>query len=466
MTSGSNRILHMINTCTSPSHIHQIQAQLILQNHLKNPFIAHHFINSCNSSGLLSHAHTLLFLSKPPAHVFIYNSLIRAFSHSKTPHLPFSLYTHMRNASVMPNNYTFPFLLKSLSDFHQLLKGQMVQTHVIKLGHSHDIYIQNSLMNLYASSGEMGLCRQVFDEIPEKDVVSWTVLITGYRNDKKYDDALIAFEQMQYAGVVPNRVTMVNALAACGSFGATEMGVWIHDFITKKGWELDLILGTALIDMYGKCGRIEEGLRVFHNMKEKNNFTWNAVINGLALAKNGEQAVWWFNRMEQEGFKVDDVTLVGVLCACSLSGLVDTGRKIFSFFVEGRYGFLPGVKHYACIIDLLTRAGFLDDAFRFIQDMPFEPTRSIWGSLLAGCRTHGNLELSEFAAKKLVELEPANSAYYVVLSNLYADMGRWDDAEKVRALMKERGLKKDLGCSSVDLEPLEQVYELVAEQSP
>ncbi|XVE73290.1 hypothetical protein DITRI_Ditri11bG0105600 [Diplodiscus trichospermus] len=364
----------------------------------------------------------------------------------------------MLNASVLPNNYTFPFLLKSLADFHQLRKGQIVQTHVIKLGHSHDIYIQNSLMHLYASSGETGLCRQVFDEIRDKDVVSWTVLITGFKNVKRYDDALIAFEQMQYAGVVPNRVTMVNALAACGSFGAIEMGMWIHDFIRKKGWELDLILGTALIDMYGKCGRIEEGLRVFHSMKERNNFSWNAVINGLALAKEGEQAVSWFNRMEQEGFKVDHVTLVGVLSACSHSGLVDTGRKIFSFSIEGRYGFLPSVKHYACVIDLLARGGCIDEAFRFIQEMPFEPTRSIWGSLLAGCRTHGNLELSEIAAKKLVELEPANSAYYVVLSNLYADMGRWDDAEKVRALMKERGLKKDLGFSSVEMEPQEQLY--------
>ncbi|XVF72587.1 hypothetical protein PTKIN_Ptkin12aG0132900 [Pterospermum kingtungense] len=333
----------------------------------------------------------------------------------------------------------------------------MVHTHVLKLGHSDDVYIQNSMMNLYASSGEMVLCRQVFEEMHNKDVVSWTVLITGYRNVKKYDDALIAFEQMQYSGVVPNRVTMVNALAACGSFGAIEMGVWIHDFIRQKGWELDLILGTALIDMYGKCGGIEEGLRVFHSMKEKNSFTWNAVINGLALAKNGEQAVWWFNRMEQEGYEIDHVTLVGVLSACSHSGLVDTGRKIFSYLVEGRYGFLPSVKHYACIIDLLARGGCLDDAFRFIQEMPFEPSRSIWGSLLAGCRTHGNLEFSEIAAKKLVELEPANSAHYVLLSNVYADMGRWDDAEKVRALMKDRGLKKDLGFSSVELEPREDV---------
>ncbi|TYH57473.1 hypothetical protein ES332_D08G091800v1 [Gossypium tomentosum] len=462
MSSYTKRIIQLINTSTSPSHIRQIQAQFILRNLLKNHFIAHHFINACNSLGLLNDAHAFLLLSKPPPHVFLYNTLFRAFSHSKTPHLPFSLYAHMQCASVLPNNYTFPFLLKSLADFQLLQKGQIVQAHVLKLGHSHDIYIQNSLMNLYASSGEMRLCRQVFDEMRNRDVVSWTILITGFRNVEKYDDALIAFEQMQYAGVVPNRVTMVNALAACGGFGAFEMGVWIHDYIMKNRWELDLILGTALIDMYGKCGRIEEGLKVFHSMEKKNNFTWNAVINGLALAKNGEQAIWWFNRMEQEGFKVDHVTLVGVLSACSRSGLVDMGRKIFISLVEGRYGFLPGVKHYACMIDLLARAGCLDDAFRVLQEMPFEPTKSIWGSLLAGCRAHGNLELSEISAKKLMELEPSNSAYYVVLSNLYADMGRWDDAEKVRTLMKEKGLKKDLGFSSVEWESQEQVYEVLA----
>ena len=331
----------------------------------------------------------------------------------------------------------------------------------MKLGHLYDIYVQNSLLDVYASCGKMGLCHKVFDEMPQRDVVSWTVLIMGYKNAGKYDDALMAFEQMQYAGVVPNHVTMVNALAACANFGALDMGVWIHDFIKRSGWELDVILGTALIDMYGKCGRIEEGLCVFESMNEKNVFTWNALIKGLALAKSGEEAVLWFNRMELEGFKADEVTLVGVLCACSHSGFVDTGRWIFNSLIGGKYGFSPGVKHYACMVDLFARAGYLEDAFKFIRDMPFEPTKAMWGSLLAGSRARGNLKFSEFAAWKLVELEPENSGYYVVLSNLFAEMGRWSDVEKVRMMMKERGLMKDLGCSSVELEPQEHVYELL-----
>ncbi|KAJ0110595.1 hypothetical protein Patl1_01039 [Pistacia atlantica] len=366
----------------------------------------------------------------------------------------------MLKNSILPNSYTFPVVLKSLSDFKEFRKGQMMHTHVVELGHVNDIYVQNSLLNVYASCGDMDLCRKVFEEMTQRDVVSWTSLITGYRIVKKYGDALIAFEQMQYAGVEPSCATMVNALSACAKFSAIEMGIWIHDFMKRRRWELNVNLGTALVDMYASCGRIEEGLKVFQGMKEKNEITWNAVIKGLALVKSGEEAVWWFNRMEQEGYKADDVTLVSVLCACSHSGLVDTGQEIFSSLIDRKYGFPPGVKHYACMIDLFARAGFLKDAFKFITEMPFEPTKSMWGSLLAGCRDQGSLELSEFVTKKLLELEPDNSAYYVVLSNLYAQMGRWSDAEKVRELMKVRGLKKDLGSSFLETGPQEIVYEL------
>ncbi|EEF30506.1 pentatricopeptide repeat-containing protein, putative [Ricinus communis] len=165
--------------------------------------------------------------------------------------------------------------------------------------------------------------------MPERDVVSWTVLIMGYRNAENYGDALIAFEQMQYAGIVPNHVTMVNVLGACARFGAIEMGIWIHDFIRRSGWEIDVILGTSLIDMYAKCGKINESLSVFRSMKEKNIFAWNAVIKGLAFAKCGQEAVRWFFTMEQEGFKPDEVTFVNVLSTCSHSGFVDLGKQLF-----------------------------------------------------------------------------------------------------------------------------------------
>ncbi|KAM7495885.1 hypothetical protein LguiA_020299 [Lonicera macranthoides] len=462
LSSTATRIFHLLHNCNSPTHLHQIQAQLILLNLHSNTTIAHHFINCCQSLSLLDSAF-LLYIKLPQPHIFICNTLIRAFSHTQLPRNSVILYTRMHKNSILPNNYTFPFILKSLSDLRDINRGQSVHTQITKLGHLEDIYVGNSLLNLYASCGKMEVCRMVFDEMPQRDVVSWTVLITGYREAGTLDDALITFEQMQYAGVVPNRVTMVNALAACGSFGALEIGVWIHDFIRRSKWELDVILGTCLIHMYGKCGKIEEGLLVFESMKEKNVFTWNALIKGLALAKSGKDAVRWFFRMIQEGIKPDEVTLIGVLCACVHSQLVPMGRQIFSELISGKYfDFLPSVKHYACMIDLLARSGHLNDALELIKEMPFVPSRSIWGAFLNGCKAHGNQELSEFAAWKLIELAPENSAYYVMLSNLYVEMGRWNDVEKVRRLMKERGLKKTLGYSSAELESQDHVYELLA----
>ncbi|CAL5194450.1 unnamed protein product [Lathyrus oleraceus] len=463
MSGFAERVVTLLKfSCRSQIHVKQIQAQIVLHNLQSNTTIAYNFITASQSHNLLISVLPLFTLLIPKPHVFIFNSLIRAFSHSHIPNTPLSLYSRMHKNSIFPNNFTFPFLFKSLSDTRSFVQSQCVYTHVVKLGHVNDVYVNNSLLDVYASCGYVALCRQLFDEMPHRDVVSWTVLIMCYRFGGMYDDALLVFEQMQYAGVVPNRVTMVNALAACASFGAIEMGIWIHDMVRRNGWELDVILGTALVDMYVKCGRVEDGLRVFGYMKEKNVFTWNAVIKGLALAKSGEEAVLWFNRMEVYGVRADEVTLVAILSACSHSGLVDKGRLIFSMLVDGKYGFCPNVKHYACMVDLLARAGQLKEAFEIMRCMPFEPTKAMWGSLLIGSKSQGNFEFSEFVARKLVEMEPDNTAYYVQLSNLYAEAGRWSDVERVRGMMKERELNKDLGCSSVEVEHRRSASEVSA----
>ncbi|TKY61800.1 Pentatricopeptide repeat-containing protein [Spatholobus suberectus] len=442
-------VLLLQNFRHTQNQVRQIQAQLILQNLHPNTRIAHLFIRTCESHGLLDSALVLFTTLVPAPHVYIFNNLIRAFSQSQTPHTSLAIYAHMRRNSVHPNNFTFPPLFKSLSDTRHVTHAQRVYAHALKLGHHRDTYVHNSLLHVYAACGHVALCRRLFDEMPRRDVVSWSVLIAGYNNVGSYDDALLVFENMQYAGVVPNRVTMINALDACAHSGNIEMGKWIHGVLKR---ELDVVLGTALIDMYTKCGRVEEGLGVFWSMKEKNVFTWNAVIKGLALAKSGHEAIWWFNRMERDGVRADEVTLLAVLSACSHAGLVDKGRKIFGLLVDGRYGFCPDVRHYACMVDVLARSGRLREAVEFMGCMPFGPTKSMWGSLLVGSKSQGDLELGLLAAGKLIQMEPENTAYYVHLSNLYAAMGRWSDVEKVRGLMKDRELTKDLGCSSVEVE--------------
>ncbi|KAL5701235.1 formamidase [Ranunculus cassubicifolius] len=456
------KLLHLLQTCKSISQLPQILPQILIHNLHPNGTITSQFIKTCQSLNHLPSALHLYHQIHSPK-VFISNLLIQAFSHSQYPQTSLSIYTHMQKNSFPSNNYTFPFILKGISQLGVVKQGEMIHTQCLKLGHLSDIYVGNSLLNVYSSCREIGMCEKVFDEMPERDVVSWTTLVEGNRNAGKFDEAIRAFERMGFEGILPNRVTMVTVLSVCASLGAIEMGVWIHDFIRRNEWQMDVILGTSLIDMYAKCGRIDVGLEVFRSMKERNIFTWNSVLKGLALLKSGEDAVQWFNAMEREGIKPDEVTLIAVLNACSHSGMVQTGREIFHSIIEGKYGFPPNIRHYSCIIDMLGRAGYLDEALEFLKTMPFQPTKTMWGAFLSGCRAHGNMTLSEIAAMKLVELEPGNGAYYVLLSNLYAEMGRWNDVENIRRLMKERGLVKDLGSSSIELEdPTRQDYELLA----
>ncbi|KAK1277965.1 Pentatricopeptide repeat-containing protein [Acorus gramineus] len=457
--SLSKKLLHHLTrptTLTKPQ-LHQILAKIILHNLHPNPTITISFIKASAHLNLL-HFSLLLFhhhFHRP--HVLISNHLIRALSHSPSPLPSLSVFSKVHSFSFPTNNYTYPFILKSLSDLRLLKQGQSVHTHLIKTGHFGDLYVQNSILNLYSSCGEMGDCEKVFDEIPVRDAVSWTVMVSGNRCLGRFGEALAYFTRMQFHGVSPNHVTMVNALAACAGAGELDMGVWIHEYVRKQGWELDVILGTSLVDMYGKCGRINIGVDVFLSMVERNVCTWNSLIGGLALARSGEEAVRWFFRMDDEGIKPDSVSGVCVLCACSHSGLVDMGRWIFQMVVSGKYGFSPGIKHYGCMIDLLGRAGLLEEAVEFVERMPFEANVVIWVSLLSACRAHGDLDLSVLTARKLVELEPERGAYYALLSNLYAEMGRWSDVMEVRRAMRERSLKKDLDSSITEMEPTRMI---------
>ncbi|XP_047982060.1 pentatricopeptide repeat-containing protein At5g66520-like [Salvia hispanica] len=453
MNYATARILYLIPRCSDPSHVSQILTQLIVHNLTADTTFAAAFISYCRKHNLLTSAAFPLFINNHTRpHTFVCNTLLRAFSHSDAPQTSPIIYSHMHTNSIPANHYTFPFVLKAAADLKLIQGGQSVHAQIIRLGFLSDLYVGNSLVNLYAVAADFEMCLKVFDEMPVRDVVSWTVVISGFKDSGRFDDALSAFDRMRNEGVMPNQVTAVNALAACAGSGALDTGVWLHDYVKRKEWELDVILGTSLIEMYGRCGRIEEGLCVFEEMSEKNVYTWNAVIRGQALSKNAKEALRWFLRMEREGIQPNAATLTVVLSACVHIGDVEMGQRIFSSLVDGKYGVPPSVEHYNCMIDLLARAKLFNEACRLINEMPFEPSVSSWGALAAACRAHGANELAEFAAWKLVELQPEVSAYYVALSNVYAENGRWNDAMRVRELMADRGLKKDMGCSLVEVQ--------------
>ncbi|OVA12548.1 Pentatricopeptide repeat [Macleaya cordata] len=301
----------------------------------------------------------------------------------------------------------------------------------------------------FSRNADIMAARRVFEEMPDRDLVSWNAMISGYVQNKVPVEALNLFRRMQTENFKPNAVTIVTVLSACASVGALDTGKWVHMFINKNQLQLNPFLGSALIDMYSKCGVVDFALEVFGYLKEKNTCTWNALINGLAMNGHAEQALDVFNKMRiDRSIRPDKVTFVGVLLACSHGGFIEEGKKHFYCSMK-EYGVTPIVEHYACMVDLLGRFGHLNEAQEVIRSMPIAPDMVIWGALLGGCRLHKDVELAE---RVVLEMEAHGSGDYVLLSNLYASVGRWRDVEKVRKIMKDKGIKKTPGCSSMEVD--------------
>lgn len=302
----------------------------------------------------------------------------------------------------------------------------------------------------YARTGDMSKARELFDEMPERNVISWSAVIAGYVQVGLSKDALGVFALMQAGPDRPNEATLVSVLGACAHLGALEQGKWVHGYLKSDGMRLNVFVGTALIDMYGKCGEIDLGLEVFSEMEERNLLAWTTMIKGLAMHGRGSEALDLFASMVEAGVMPDDITFIGALCACTHAGLVDEGRRIFNSMGEV-YGITPKIEHYGCMVDLLARVGLLEEARCLVEQMPMEPDVLIWGALMAGCRFHGDVKMAEYAVKHLIELEQDNGAVYVLLANIYTVSGRHGDAQKVRRLMKSEGMVKTPGCSSIEI---------------
>lgn len=289
-------------------------------------------------------------------------------------------------------------------------------------------------------------------------------MIAGYGQWKKPREAVRLFREMESAGVQPNEVTVVAVLAACADLGELDLGKRVHEFAKQCSFQKNNVrVCNTLIDMYINCGCVEKARQVFDEMAERTVVSWSAMIGGHAMHGQGEEALKLFWRMREAGMEPNGVTFVGLLHACSHMGLLEEGKRFFSSMTED-YGIVPEIEHYGCMADLLSRAGFLEEALEFIREMPVKANSVVWGALLGGAKVHKNINMGEEAIRHLVELDPLNDGYYVVLSNIYADAGRWEDVARVRRMMKDRGLKKTPGWSTISLDD-EVVHEFVAGES-
>lgn len=324
---------------------------------------------------------------------------------------------------------------------------------------SRNIESWNTMIAGYAKCGHLDESQRLFDEMPSRNVVSWSAMITAYAQGDCPNEALTLFEEMEKTGVKPNWATIVSVLSACAHLGALERGRHIHMYIDRSKMKVDSIIGTALIDMYAKCGCIDDAFRIFDSLTSKDVFSWTAMIGGLAVNGHGEKALELFSGMEASGVRPNEVTFVGVLCACSHGGLVQTARQYFDS-IRKVYGIQPQIEHYGCLVDTLGRAGHLEEAISLVEAMPGEPNAILWGTLLGACWIHGNAKIGEHVVEHLVDLKPNDGAVYVLLANIYATAGRWDDARKMRILMKSKGLLKDPGRSSIEIQGI--VHEFYA----
>ncbi|KAL6139331.1 hypothetical protein ACLB2K_064608 [Fragaria x ananassa] len=275
-------------------------------------------------------------------------------------------------------------------------------------------------------------------------------MISAYSRANQTNQASELFARMKDSGVRPNQVTMVSLISLCGEVGALDLGKWVHSYINQQRIEVDVILRTALVDMYAKCGEIDVALRLFSKAINRDSQMWNVMITGLAMHGCGKQALELFEEMQRQGVKPNDITFIGLLHACSHAGLVADGKKIFEKMVH-EFGLAPKVEHYGCMVDLLGRAGKLVEAHKLIKIMPLEPNAIVWGSLLAACKTHKSPNLAEVAARQLLKLEPQNCGYNVLMSNIYAASNKWVDVAGVRKAMKDQGTKKEPGLSSIEV---------------
>ncbi|KAK9104339.1 hypothetical protein Scep_021183 [Stephania cephalantha] len=372
------------------------------------------------------------------------------------------LFREMLGAGEGFDGVTLISVLTACGRLRDLELGKWIHEYVMEKGLSKNLNLITALIDMFAKCGEVDTARKLFDDILERDVVAWSAMISGYNQSGRCREALDLFHEMQMANAEPNEITMVSVLSSCAVLGAFETGKWLHSFIKRKKMKLTVTLGTALMDFYAKCGSVENSLKVFEKMPVKNVMSWTVLIQGLASNGEGRKALELFSLMLKKKTEPNDVTFIAVLSACSHTGLVDEGRKFF-VSMSRDFGIEPRIEHYGCMVDILGRAGFIEEAYQFIKNMPVEPNAVIWRTLLASCRVHKNVEIGEESLKQIVKLEPTHSGDYILLSNTYSSAGRWEDAVRVRNLMKEKGIKKPPGCTLIEVDGA--IHEFFAEDT-
>ncbi|XP_058109854.1 pentatricopeptide repeat-containing protein At1g11290, chloroplastic [Magnolia sinica] len=382
--------------------------------------------------------------------VVSWNSMMDGYVQSGDAEEAMEMFRKMLDEGVKPTDVTIMAALHACADLGNLEQGKYVHELLIEIGLGSDVSVMNSLIATYSKCKRVDIAAEIFENLRGRTLVSWNAMISGYAQNGCPNDALNLFCKMQQKTIKPDSFTLVSVIPALADVSVLRQGKWIHGFAIRSCLEKNIFVMTALVDMYAKCGGVQIARKLFNMMDERHVTTWNAMIDGYGTHGFGEATVELFEEMQRSPIKPNDVTFLSVLSACSHSGLVDEGRRYFAS-MKRDYGIEPAMDHYGCMVDLLGRAGRLNEAWDFIQKMPIEPGISVFGAMLGACKIHQNVELGEKAAMRLFELEPQDGGYHVLLANIYATASMWDDVAKVRTMMGKKGLKKNPGFSFIEL---------------
>ncbi|KAH6775323.1 Pentatricopeptide repeat superfamily protein [Perilla frutescens var. hirtella] len=349
-----------------------------------------------------------------------------------------------RKFGFLPDCFTFGSALAALGNLERLKQGKEVHALVVTGGFSADVFVGSSLIDMYAKCGILEESRRVFDGMPRKNSVSWTALLGGYCRKGEFEVVVELFRSME-----KDLYSFGTVLRACSGLAAEKLGMEVHCQYLKRGSWRDVVVESALVDLYAKCGRVDFAYRIFLKMPAKNLITWNSMIGGFAQNGRGGEAIRIFDQMIREGVKPDYISFIEVLFACSHSGLVDEGQNYFISMCND-YEIKARIEHYSCMVDLLGRAGKIEEAEDLIVNSEFESNPSLWSALLGGCVTTTNPTVAERVAKKMIELKPDYHLSYVHLANVYKTVGRWKDSHEIWNQMKNRGVNKLPGLSWID----------------
>lgn len=438
----------------------EIHAQSMKRGFDSSSFVANSLATMYNKCRKLEYGLNL-FGKMREADVVSFTSLITAYIQMGQDENAIKAFVRMQEVDVSPNEYTFAAVISGCANLARIKWGEQLHAHCLNVGLINCLSVANSIMTMYSKSGQQSLASKVFNEMIRRDIISWSTIISGYSQSGQGEEAFDLLSQMRREGPKPNEFAFASVLSVCGNMASLDQGKQLHGHVLTIGLESTAMIRSSLINMYSKCGSIEEASLIFADMAREvgDIVSWTTMVNGYAEHGLYQEAIDLFEKIPEFGLKPDSVTFIGVLSACSHAGLVDLGYHYFHKMKE-EYGIAPSKEHYGCMIDLLCRAGRLSEAERMIKTMPCYQDDVVWSTLLRACRIHSDIECGKRTAHRILELDPNCAGTHITLANIYSAKGWWREAADVRKLMKSKGVMKEPGWSWIKVK--DQVSAFVA----